>query len=185
MLDKPTSSPGELPNYSDHEIEAEPGLIDQYADIFNDYTNYAQAVRRFVELPSVIETVNNQLDRSTSAFYAETLNSTVYQFSADEQTWQKLADYTITGPLRPFIGDRLVIIDDDVLLLVDTAREIAVSHFTNLQIRPKEDLVVEEFSSAESVSTLNDLGEAARDAHQIGLIQRGKWGQEETRPSLD
>lgn len=182
MTDTPTGSPEESLKPATNNIETGNALLGEYADIIDDYTQHATIARRMADFPAVVETVNNQLDRSTHALHAEAMHSTAYGVNPDDNTWQKLADYLVTGPGRPFVGDRLEVIEGDVLLLVDTARQLAISHFVNLQIRSKEDASVDKFSSEDAVGVLRKLGEAAREGDKKGIIMPNRWGQEKTDP---
>jgi hypothetical protein len=184
MTDAANGFPEESPDQSGSNIEVSTGLLDPYTAVIDDYTRSAAIARRVAELPGVIDTLNNQLDRSTQALHAEISHGTVYQSNPDDGTWQRLSDYLVTGSNRPVVGDRLQLIEDDVLLLVDTARGVGYSHFVNLEVRPKEDVSVATYSDAQAVDMVRLLGLKAREGGQQGVIMRNRWNQERTDPSL-
>lgn len=162
-------------------------LLGDYEEFINDHTEYARIVKGMSELSAVIEALNRGLDRETSAFYAEYLKGTLYRVETDGEFWRPLSNLLVQGSPRPFIGDRLHLTSDGVLLLVDTARQTGVAGFVHLQVRSKEDAAVGEFSGDESIGMVQKLGELARQREDgaPSVISRNRWGQETTDPSID
>jgi hypothetical protein len=160
-------------------------LLTHYKDVVENFSDHALIANRFAEMPSVVSQLNSQLDRTTSAFYAESAQSKLYKFDPDTSRWSPLSDVYVQGPQRPFIGDELAILNDE-LLLIDRARDLGITNFVHLQIRPKGDSAVEEFSKEKRVDALRELGEAALAQDRPAIISRNRWGvTTETDPVVE
>jgi len=184
MSDKAADTPGEFFERQSNNTEGTASLLDEYADVITDYQSYALDAERFAKIPTVIGALNSQLDKSKDAFYAElAMNSSTYSPGDAEGTWKPSHRFSVQGATRPFIGDKLII-TDDALLLVDSARQVGVGHFNNLQIRSKEDADVRHFSQEGPVGIIRKIGELATEKDTTILLVRNRWGQEEIHPPL-
>ena len=184
MSDPSANTAGELLKGQTSDAEGLASLLNEYADVIADCQAYALAAKRFASLPAVIDVLNSQLDKSKYALYAELpMHSNTYTLNEAEGTWTPSHHYLVQGKVRPFIGDELVLAGD-VLLLVDSARQVGVGHFTNLQIRPKEDAVVEHFSDDEAVGTIRKLGEVASQNDRTVSLITDRWDQVRIDPPL-
>jgi hypothetical protein len=161
------------------------GLLRQHADAVDNYPSYLRGAQLIASLTASVESINSLLDTSTSALYAEYVRGAVYEDDG-HGGWTLLSDVLVQGPLRPFIGDRLEVRPDGALLLVDSARGVAVAEFVHLQVRSKDDPAVGRYSEAADVGGVARLGHAGLDnGGRESVISRNRWEQEETDPPLE
>ena len=155
------------------------GRIDNYADVLANSDVIIAAYKRFTEIRDIVPEINEQLDRKKYVLYTEprvpNSNVSVFQKPSEEEGWVELGKVNMQGFARPFIGDTLVNLDDGRILVADTVRNVAIDSIRKLEIRPREDKVVQEFASEEATNTIRDVGRTASKP----TLRRDRWGRED------
>jgi hypothetical protein len=140
-------------------------------------------------LPSLVAKINNSIDRESQAIYVEIPTESrawLYEFNTETQEWQQWYQLASSGPVRPFIGDTLVITTNDQLLVADTARCIAIDQYHYLGIREKTDPAVQHYAGEQAVETLKKVGAKAMETgDKSAYLTPGRWGQEASIPSIE